>query len=200
MDPEGRPLSETARLDPLNVGEALARHYELHGLPPDGGASADWFRVRIGPITLPLPNPPARKRAVYFHDVNHVATGYNTVFSEGEMLIAAFELGCGCGSFLIAWLINLSLFAVSLFVRPRSVFGAFVRGRRSRSIYGWPDPSALPNTTVGELRAKLAIPADDPTPRLADPALFALWAIAGLTLMLGPVALLVVVLRTITSF
>jgi hypothetical protein len=180
--------------DSLTVGEAVARHYALHGLPPDGGASLAWFKVRIGPLVLPLPNPPARKRAVYFHDVNHVATGYNTVFSEGEMLIAAFELGCGCGAYLIAWVINLGLFAVAVFVRPRSLLGAFARGRRSRSIYEWPEPSALPTTTVGELRTALAVPLDAPTPELADRVLFAAWVAAGLTMLLTPVALVIVAL------
>ncbi len=94
-------------LDSTTVTEALARHYAEHGLPPDGGESERWFRIRIGPLVLPLPNPPARRRAVFYHDVNHVLTGYNTVFSDGEMVIAGYELGSGCGPFGIAWLINL---------------------------------------------------------------------------------------------
>jgi hypothetical protein len=179
----------------LSVGETLALHYRTHGLPADGGASASWFRVRIGPLVVPLPNPPARKRAVYFHDVNHVATGYNTVFSDGEMLISAYELGCGCGSYLIAWLINLGLFGVALFVRPRSLFRAFVRGRRAKSVYAWPDPSTLPGTTVRELRARLAVPVDAPLPRFADRALFAAWAVAAVVWNLAPIALIVAVVR-----
>jgi len=83
--------------DATLIRDALAHHYVAHGLPLDGGASNPWFNMRIGPLTLRLPNPPARRRAVVMHDINHLVTGYNTTFSEGEMAIAAFEVGAGCG-------------------------------------------------------------------------------------------------------
>ena len=175
----------------LSIGEALGRHYLRHGLPSDGGVTADWFRVRIGPIVIPLPNPPARKRAVFFHDVNHVATGYNTVFSDGEMLIAAYELGCGCGPFPIAWAINLGVFAVGLVARPRSLFSAFVRGRRAKSVYDWPVRDALTSMTVASLRSALGVPSEVPSARLGDRALFIAWTVAALSVTLGPIALIV---------
>ena len=87
---------ETSR-DASTIQEALLRHYAAHGLPMDGGESRASFRVRLGRISIWLPNPPARRRAVFFHDVNHLLTGYDTTFSKGEMDIAAFEIGTGCG-------------------------------------------------------------------------------------------------------
>lgn len=144
--------------DSLTVGDALARHYAAHGLPADGGESNPWFRVRIGPLTVRLPNPPARQRAVFFHDVNHILTGYNTVFSDGEMVIAAFEVGTGCGRFGVAWFINLVMMAFGLVLRPRAIFHAFVRGRGCSSIYHCrEDRVELRTKTVGDLKTILAL-------------------------------------------
>ena len=134
--------------DSSSVSEALARHYREHGLPADGGARDDWFKVRIGPVVLPLPNPPARKKAVLFHDVNHLLTGYNTVFSDGEMVIAGYELGTGCGRYLVAWLINLWMLAFGLVACPRRMFRAFLRGRAAESVYHWEDRATLRSMTV----------------------------------------------------
>jgi len=117
---------------------ALAQHYNAHGLPPNGGAHDPWFRVRLGPVSLRLPNPPARRRALLSLDVNHIATGYNTTFSQGEVAIAAFEVGAECGRFAIVWLINLWVLALGLFCAPRAVFTAYVRGRRSFSVRALP--------------------------------------------------------------
>jgi hypothetical protein len=140
------------------IGEALQEYYTSQGLPSDGGASDSFFHVRLGPITIPLPNPPARRRAVLFHDINHVLTGYNTVFSEGEVEIAAFEIGAGCGPYWIAWAINAPMFAIGLLINPTPTWRAFRRGRRSGSIYEVSDArEELANRSVGELRVALRI-------------------------------------------
>jgi hypothetical protein len=172
----------------MTVGEAVARHYLAHGLPMDGGESARSFRVRIGPITVPLPNPPARRRAVYFHDVNHVLTGYDTTFSRGEMAIAGFEVGAGCGGYLIAWFINLSLFAVALVVAPRTVFRAFVRGRRSSNLYRWTDGrDALAAMSVPALRSRLRIDNGHPDANGRDRLAFVAWSAAAVVVFLLPI-------------
>ena len=161
----------------MRVADALARHYVEHRLPPDGGESEPIFRVRIGRFTIPLPNPPARRRAVFFHDVNHVLTGYNTVFSDGEVVIAGFEVGAGCGRVWIAWYINLWMMAFGSVICPRATFHAFARGRRSGSIYRGPDaPSVLRRLSVAEARDRVRVAplAADATP--ADRVAFAVWA------------------------
>src|SRR4051812_11273654 len=119
--------------DRATLAEALVANNTANGLPPDRGETDAWFRVCMGPLSFRLPNPPARQRALFFHDTNHVLTGYDTVFTKGEMQIAGFEVGAGCGTYWIAWYINLHLVAPGLFVRPREIFRAFVRGRRSSS-------------------------------------------------------------------
>jgi hypothetical protein len=121
--------------DTLTVGDALNHLYVKHQLPEDGGEREAWFHVKMGPVSIPLPNPPARQRAVFIHDVNHVLTGYNARLTDGEMSIAAFEVGAGCGRVWIAWFLNLTLMALGAIMRPRLVFRAFVRaGKREASM------------------------------------------------------------------
>jgi hypothetical protein len=159
---EATTADATATLD-----EALHRLYKAHDLPSDGGESAKWFHVRIGPVSIPLPNPPARQRAVFIHDVNHVLTGYNAVFSDGEMSIAAFEVGAGCGRVWVAWILNLSLMALGAIVRPGLVLRAFVRGRRSESLYTRAESRpALRRMRVAELRQLIRL---DVAPAAARP-------------------------------
>ncbi len=171
----------------MTVAEALAQHYVEHGLPPDGGESERWFRIRIGPLVLPLPNPPARRRAVFYHDVNHVLTGYNTVFSEGEMVIAGYELGSGCGPFLIAWMINLGAFALGLVFCPRPMFEAFLRGRRAASLYRYEDTTLIREMTVTELSTILGIEHNTPRARLSDRLSFVIWSLAAVAFVVVPV-------------
>jgi hypothetical protein len=186
----------TASYDSAVVGDALVRHYATHGLPTDGGASDPWFCVRIGPLTLRLPNPPARRRAVFFHDVNHIVTGYNTTFSDGEMTIAAFEVGSGCGPFWIAWFINLTMFALGLFVCPRAVVRAFVRGRRTASIYHrQEDRSTIAAMSVTELRTLLRLDPMPPAARFVDRLSFAAWAIVAVVVIVAPLLALTAALR-----
>ena len=171
------------------IGDALRRHYVAHGLPADGGAGDPWFRVHIGPVTFRLPNPPARRRAVFFHDVNHVVAGYDTTFSGGEMAIAAFEIGTGCGPFAIVWCINLSMLGLGLAVTPRAVFRAFVRGRHAASIYHRRENSAaLSAMTVSKLRAELGLDQPIPASTLVDRLSFLAWAAAAVVVMIVPFA------------
>jgi hypothetical protein len=184
----------TAGDDSILLGDALARHYVHHGLAPDGGEHEPWFPVRIGPLTLRLPNPPARRRAVFFHDTHHILTGYNTVFSDGEMVIAGFELGAGCGPFWVAWLINIGMFAFGLVACPRPMFAAFVRGRRATSIYRrQEDRAALSAMTVGQLKSMARIDTQNPVATLGDGLRFAGWAVVAPLILLFPLAAVLVI-------
>jgi len=170
------------------LGEALAERYAVEGLPPDGGASRPWFRVYLGPLTLHLPNPPARKQAVLFHDATHVLTGYDTVFSRGEMEISGYEIASGCGRYWIAWLINLDMFALGLLVRPRSLFHAFVRGSRAASLYSRPETRAdLSGMSVDGLRDLVTLDRDTRTPRVRERGRFGIWSVAAIAVVLLPV-------------
>ena len=146
-------MAPAATAGGTRLGDALERYYADHGLAPDGGAHDAWFHVRLGPLTIPLPNPPSRRRAVFLHDVNHVLTVYDTVVSRGEFQIAAFEVAAGCGRVWIAWFINLFMFGLGLVFRPRMTWRAFRHGRRSGSIYRLAaDRSVLRDMAIDDVR------------------------------------------------
>lgn len=189
-----RPIASQPYSSPaMDLRDALAAHYAAHGLPADGGATDAWFRVRLGRLIVPLPNPPARRRALFLHDANHVLTGYDTRFGGGEVMIAAFEVGAGCGPYLMAWAINLPMLVIGGVLRPVDVLRAFARGRHSRSIYREPDArAALECMRVTELRKRLMLDRPAPTPTFRDAAAFAIWSGAALLAMTSIIALVAV--------
>jgi len=172
--------------DALTMREARARYFRDNGFGEDGGYAAAWVKLQMGPLALPLPNTPQRVRAVRFHDLHHVVTGYATDWT-GEAEIAAWEIASGCADHHAAWLLNLWAMAIGLLIAPRRVWRAFVRGRRSRNLYREPWSEALLEPRVGELRARLglddAAAASSPA-RAAERAAFAGWCAASAALAL----------------
>lgn len=76
--------------------DARAQYFEANGFGADGGYNKTWDLFKLGPIPIPIPNPPARRRALQFHDLNHLLTGYQTDW-RGE-----FEIAAGCGKLWFA--------------------------------------------------------------------------------------------------
>lgn len=144
----------TALTDDLPVSAALSRYFEESGFAPDGGYSDDWVKFKLGPIPFWIPNTAGRVYAVRYHDLNHIATGYPSTHWRGEFEISAWEIGSGCGDARAAWLINLAGMCTGLMLMPLDTFAAFVRGRRSRRLYGQ-DYNELITLRVGELRQKV---------------------------------------------
>ena len=176
----------------MNIGDALTQLYKDHDLPPDGGEHEAVFHIKIGPVTIPLPNPPARQRAVFIHDVNHLLTGYNAVFSDGEMKIAAYEVGTGCGRVLVAWVINLGLMQLAALVRPQSTFRAFVRGRQADSLYRRsPERAKVRAMTVAELRRMIHLDEEAIAATASDYLAYGFWVVATWMVSLGVIAALV---------
>ena len=158
---------------------ARARYFAVNHFGADGGYEDPFVDFKLGPIPFPFPNTPGRRRAVRYHDLHHVLTGYGTD-TTGELEIAAWELGAGCRDFLAAWILNLGGTALGAVVAPRRAFAAFRRGRRSRTLYGRPLAPLL-SRTVGEARRDCGLdeqPAVPPSP-LPDLAWFALAWLAG---------------------
>jgi hypothetical protein len=188
--------------DSITVGEALLARNLINGLPPDGGESAGSFRVYIGPFSFRLPNPPARRRAVFFHDTNHVLTDYDNLFSRGEMEIAAFEIGSGCGRYLFAWLINLNMFALGVLIRPRDLFRAFLRGRQSAgSIYCRAESRGkLSSMTIRELRSCLGIDRPPAAFLPGDTLRFAAWGCVSIVILLLPAAAVLLTVHGMRGF
>jgi hypothetical protein len=137
---------------------------------------------------------------VRFHDLHHVLTEYPTDW-RGEFEIAAWEVAGGIRRYWEAWLLDLLGFACGLFVWPRSVYRAFMRGRRSSNLYydEWDD--SILGRRVGDVRHSLRLDAAEARPTWRDRAAFAFWAAASLAtyaatgaLMFAPAAALLGVL------
>ncbi|APR86835.1 hypothetical protein A7982_12184 [Minicystis rosea] len=181
----------TKAYDPsLTMRAARDRYFEDNGFGPDGGYASPWVDFKLGPIPMPFPNTAGRVRAVRFHDLHHLVTGYATD-TLGEFEIGAWELGAGCKDFWVAWQLNFGSVAAGALVIPRRTFRAFVRGRRTHTLYGR-DLDALLDRTVGAISAELGTDcAAEPT--LADLALFIVTALVGSVIGLVTFGLLVVV-------
>jgi hypothetical protein len=170
------PTGGGARFAPeLTLGEARARLFALGGLGEDGGYGDAWVKLKLWRIPLVFPNTAGRRRAVRFHDLHHVLTEYPTTW-RGEFEIAAWEVAGGVNRYWEGWLLDLLGFAAGLFVYPRSVYRAFLRGRRSANLYfeTWDD--SILARRVGDERRRLGLDSAAPRPTWRDRAAFALWA------------------------
>lgn len=143
--------------DDLTIGQALSDFYQKQGMAPDGGVNDRWIKLRFGKYYIPFPNDPARRKAVRYHDIHHLLAGYPTTW-RGEAGVGAWEIASGCGDYRAAWIFDLGIFALGLFLFPVTVFGAFIRGRRMRNFYYHTHTyDQIREMKVGEARAVLAM-------------------------------------------
>lgn len=119
--------------------------------------TAPTFSIGVFGLSLRLPNTKGRKRAVPFHDLHHVLTGYGTSWM-GEAEIGAWELRSGCNSF-ITYYLNGAGVLIGLFLSPRRVWRAFRAAKGQHTLYLESLPyGRLLQMTVGEVRHRLGIP------------------------------------------
>ncbi len=171
----------------MTMREARAKYFEVNRFGANGGYDDAWVDFKFGPVPFPFPNTAPRVRAVRYHDLHHVLTAYDTD-TIGEFEIAAWELGAGCKDFYAAWQLNLGGMVAGALVAPRRTFRAFLRGRRSRSLYG-EELDPLLDGTVAAARARTGVDVERPEPTAADVALFAGGLAAGLVVGLALFAL-----------
>ncbi|MEO8604810.1 MAG: hypothetical protein ABI629_19730 [bacterium] len=172
----------------MSMRAARQRYLDANGF--DSSYSEKWVKLKAGPITFYMPNAEGRRRAVRFHDLHHIITGYQTDWA-GEVEISAYEIGAGCGPFLWAWYLNLQALLLWPVLAPRRAFRAFVRGRNARTLYhGGEFQEALLERSVGETRQDLALNLPTPPGTAADLLLFVGWTVASLIGNFGPLAAL----------
>jgi hypothetical protein len=172
----------------LSLGEVRARYFEDNGFGADGGYSKAWVPVQLGPITVGFPNSAARVRAVKFHDLHHVVTGYGTD-AIGEAEIGAWEAGSGCAGFVAAWVLNTYAIAIGLLAgEARAVWHAFVRGRHTRNLYRAQFDDALLAERLGAVRARLGLDGAVARASAGDRVAFAGWSAAALVLSVATIA------------
>jgi hypothetical protein len=153
-------------------------YFRANQFGDDGGYDDAWVDFKLGPIPMPFPNSPSRKRAVRFHDLHHALTGYATDV-RGEFEISAWEIGSGCADHVAAWQLNLGGMVGGLFVIPRRTWRAFVRGRQSRNLYRANYDEALLARRVDDVRRDLGLQAPPAPARAADVGWFAAASLAG---------------------
>jgi hypothetical protein len=174
--------------DSLSLREARERYFVANGFGSDGGYGATWVRVKVGPVPMWILNSRSRMRAVPFHDLHHVLTGYRTTF-RGECEIGGWELASGCADHAAAWFLNLGVFGAGLLSAPVEVWRAFHRGRRSGNLYRARFDETLLERRLGEVRHQLRLD-DAPevvgTPSaISDRIAFAAWSFVGVPFFLS---------------
>lgn len=182
--------------DELTLSEARSLYFQRNGFGADGGYSARWVTVQLGPVPFSFPNSPARVRAVRYHDLHHIVTGYQTSLA-GESEIAAFELASGCTRFPAAFHLNLGALAIGALIAPVRCLRAYARGRRAQNLYTRELDTALLESTVAATRGALRLNAP-PALNVADVLTFA--ATCALALPVAAATLLVAVPVALTAW
>jgi hypothetical protein len=160
--------------DTQKIKDALQDYFSKYHFA-DGGYNLKWFKIKLGPFYFPFPNTTSRIAAVKLHDIHHLLTGY-TALLKGETEIGAWEIASGCGPYKIAWLLNFGSFFYGIFLYPKSLYHAFMRGRRATTnlYYSSLYNDALLSTTVFELKQQLGIDSKT-TNTFSDQLLFSLY-------------------------
>ena len=131
----------------MKVGDALQAFRAQRGqTEPRNRERLFW--VRIGPVSIPIPNP----GQLHWHDLHHVALGYDTDLT-GEMEISAFELRTTPRT-TIVFLLCMAGTAAGLIWAPRRTLAAWRRAKGCRNLYGCSlDYDAVLGQTTDELEA-----------------------------------------------
>ena len=176
----------TTYAEALTIRDARAQYFAENGFA-DGGYTAKWVKLQAGPIPLYFPNTTARVRAVRFHDLHHVVTGYDTTWT-GEAEIGAWEIASGCAAHYAAWQLNLQAMAIGLVIAPQAIYRAFIRGRYTKNLYREEFTEGLLSPTVGDLRQRLYLTIPLPQPTASDHVAFVGWTAIGVLTMLLSIA------------
>jgi hypothetical protein len=78
MTAEGAAADQT-------LGELREAFRTANGVP-ETATAFEW--IRLGPLPIPIPNPPSRRRAIRIHDLHHLVTGFSTDLA-GEAQVSA---------------------------------------------------------------------------------------------------------------
>ena len=119
----------------MTLQDELIAFYQRNGFGTAVGNRPLTVPVYTGCMLVPLPNIETRRRFLKYHDLHHLMTGYS-VGRIGEGEVSAWELGTG-SAFLSPTLGVMNLIALStgLFLEPKRMWRAFLRGCASRNLY-----------------------------------------------------------------
>jgi hypothetical protein len=180
------------------VNKSLEEYFTKENLGKDGGLSKAWGKIKVWKFYVPIPNISARKKVLVMHDIHHIVTGYDGNW-KGEVSIGAWEVASGCGEYWVAWYFNLGAMAVGLFIYPKHVLEAFIRGMRTQNLYHHtlPQEKAL-SMQVGELQKYLGLDKHIESKMTAGEILsFLFWSAASLLIPVMPWVFLVLSIRLV---
>ena len=118
----------------ITLRQALDIFFAKHNLGEECGLNSNWAYLDFKWFRIPFPNPESRKKALIFHDIHHIVTGYESDW-QGEAEIAAWEVSTGCGEYGAAWFLDTGGIAMGVIFFPLKTFRAFIRGRRTKNLY-----------------------------------------------------------------
>jgi hypothetical protein len=157
---EEKPMTAFDPLPNETLREARSRYFEANRFGANGGYDDPFVKVTLGPLEVPIPNTKGRVRAVRFHDLHHILTGYDTDL-RGEAEIGAWELASGCADHYAAWVLNFGAMSIGALLIPRRIWEAFRRGLKSKNLYRETFDEALLERKVSEMQVSLGL--NEPT-------------------------------------
>lgn len=168
----------------LTLREARDRYFAFNNFGADGGYGDSWVKIEFGPLPIFFPNIASRASAVRYHDLHHILTGYGTTL-VGEAEIAGWEVATGELPNRAGWFLDMGGIAYGLLLCPRRLYRAFLRGRRSRSLYPTPFTDELLSRKVRDVRKALRLNEEMPAARLSDRLAFMKWAVYSVAVSLS---------------
>lgn len=151
----------------MTLRQARDLFYRQHGFPQDGGVSASWWSpIGCRDLKVYLPNFRWRRKALPYHDLHHILTGY-PFRPSGEFQMSAWEFAAGRYPNIYTTLFCLPLVSLGAVLVPRRTFAAYVRGRHSKTLYCRGNYETLLNCTVEKLRREI-LPGDVVAPSAKD--------------------------------
>jgi len=147
-------------VEPITAAAARDKYLSENGFSTNT-YDDPWNEVSFLSFAFKLPNPPSRRRAIRFHDLHHVATGFGTDLI-GEAEISAWELRRGVrgvGPYVSLLIVQLAL--LGLVIAPRRTLAAWRASNNRFSLFHEKKSyEELLTMSVGELREFLGVPAD----------------------------------------
>lgn len=141
----------------LTIRQALEDFYSQNKYGKDGGADKKLAWIKFGFFSLPMPNLESRSTHLYFHDVNHIASGNNTSW-QGESSVSAWEIASGgWKDTYFVWFLALWAMGLGVVFYPGSVIKSFKCGlTMNNALTSGLSKSEMMNLSIYDLRKLLS--------------------------------------------
>lgn len=181
----------------MTLREAKAFFYKKNRFPSDGGVSKNkWAPVACRDLKVYLPNFKWRRKALPYHDLHHVLTGYE-FRPTGEFQIAAWEFAAGKYPNIYTTLFCIPLVSLGAILIPARTFKAFVRGRKSKTLYSVNDYEKLLDRKVFDVKKEI-ISSEQVDPCFEDYLEYIKLVTCSFLVLSSPIVLLLIIFLGVT--